>query len=223
MNNLISWVKRTICCSLSGRESSQKAWEETWGMSEPNLPGGVRRSSDASDQHWDSLERHSPNPCQGRTGAGSTGTTGSFSVAEGGQRRKGKLRKAQAEHPPTLSRARAQPAPVACAGSSPARPSCAAWGSAGKCLPLSLIYFAHCSASSLLSRAWRGWVLCSWSTAARLWAEERTRCGHGAHPERLRTPFPLLSNLLMIKVSMVYNYQFDKFMSCLLIIIISSG
>lgn len=192
-------------------------------MSEPNLPGGVQGAAvpvTSTGIPWRGTANKSS---QGRMGAGSTGTTGSFSVAEGGQRRKGKLKKAQAEHPPTLSRARAQPAPVACAGSSPARPSCAAWGSAGKCLPLSLIYFAHCSASSLLSRAWRGWVLCSWSTAARLWAEARARCGHRAHPERLRTPFPLLSNLLMIKVSMVYNYQFDKFMSCLLIIIISSG
>lgn len=63
----------------------------------------------------------------------------------------------QAEHPPSLPGARAQAEPAACAGSSPAPLSWAAWGPAGGCLPLSLLYCGHCSANSPLSRAWGAW------------------------------------------------------------------
>lgn len=95
MNNLISWVKRTICCLLSGRGSSQKAREETWEYLSQTCREMSRGGSGASAQPRGSLE--SPDPCQGRTGG--TGTAGCCSMEEDGQRREGKRRRAQAEHP----------------------------------------------------------------------------------------------------------------------------
>lgn len=79
MNNLISWVKRTICCLLSGRGGSQKAREETWGISEPNLPGdeqGMQR------WQWGFPGEARPKSLLEQGGSG-TGTTGPFSMEKG--------------------------------------------------------------------------------------------------------------------------------------------
>lgn len=105
--------------------------------------------------------------------------------------------KAQAEHPRTPSRAKAQAAPAACVLAA-ALPGCpgAACGFAGKCLLLSLVYFGDCSANSLLS--W-GTVKMGFAVAGVVRSRSRerrcpgrgeTRPGHRSNQERLRTPSP---------------------------------
>lgn len=110
-------------------------------------------------------------------------------------------RQAQAQHPHTSPGAKAQQAPAACvlAGALPGCPG-AACGFAGKCLPLSLVYFGGCSANSLLSRgtAMMGFAVAG-AVRSRSW--ER-RClgrgashhGHRSNGGRLRTPSPPLLN-----------------------------
>lgn len=68
-------------------------------------------------------------------------------LEEGG---KAEGRKADAEHPHTPSRAKAQRAPTACVLAA-ALPGCLGAGFAGECLPWPLAYFGGCGAKSPLS------------------------------------------------------------------------
>lgn len=152
MNNLISWVKRTICCLLSGRESAQKARHGRKlgeDLSRTRREMGRARSGDL---RRDSLERHSPNP---------GGKHRDLRAPLHGRRRPKEGREAEESSSRASSRTPRSRSPGrarGCAGSSPARMSWAAWGAAGNCLPLSLVYFGHCSAKSPLGRAWGGWL-----------------------------------------------------------------
>lgn len=63
-------------------------------------------------------------------------------------------------------------------------------------------------------------AVCSHPGGTQIWLWTGTSQAHLSLPASLCLHFP--QHLLTIKVPMVYNYQFDKFRSSLLIIIISS-
>lgn len=119
-------------------------------------------------------------------------------------------------------------APAACAWHQPC-PAGAARLQAGICFAACLFWRLQCQAP--LSRGTAQTEPCrSGSSEAGpgregAWAEARDSSqrlissGEAAQPLSLPAPE---WHLLMIKVPVVYNYQFDKFMSSLLIIIISS-
>lgn len=87
-------MKRTICCLLSGRGSSQKAREETWRMSEPSW-------GDAQSPARAFPGEPSPDP-RGRTGAQGP------QLEEDGRRRGGELGEPKLSILPH-SRSRSQP------------------------------------------------------------------------------------------------------------------